>query len=208
MRHLDLLDQRFGADHVLGGLCIISSGLEPGGGVVHFNNLDILIFGERDGALSARVEEIAQVFSSGRFASLPSKQILLEMWEKWVFIAACAGITCLMRANIGDIVAAGAADLSLALFDECAAIAASHGNPPRPDAIQQSRAMLTKSDSGLTASMFRDIERNAPTEAAHMIGDLLCRGEDRAIPSPLLRVAYAHLKAYEVRRAREAATQD
>jgi hypothetical protein len=33
------------------------------------------------------------------------------MWEKWAFIAANVGITCLMRAAIGDIVAAGGADL-------------------------------------------------------------------------------------------------
>ena len=40
-----------------------------------------------------------------------SATIMQEMWEKWVFLGAVAGITCLMRAAIGDIVAAGAADL-------------------------------------------------------------------------------------------------
>ena len=35
-----------------------------------------------------------------------SQSILQEMWDKWVFIAAAAGITCLMRAAVGDIVQA------------------------------------------------------------------------------------------------------
>ena len=41
-----------------------------------------------------------------------STAILQEMWEKWVFIATIAGITCLMRATVGDIVAAGGAALT------------------------------------------------------------------------------------------------
>jgi 2-dehydropantoate 2-reductase len=53
--------------------------------------------------------------------------------------------------------------------------------------------------------MLRDVERGAPTEAAHILGDLLRRrgptsGPDRS----LLRLAFAHLSAYEARRVREA----
>jgi 2-dehydropantoate 2-reductase len=205
MRHLDILDQRFGAERVLGGMCVISTVLEAGR-VLHLNNLHLLTFGERDGSNSARVEAIASAFSGGRFESRLSNAILQEMWEKWVFIATCAGITCLMRASVGDIVSAGAADLVTTLLAECAAIAASQGFPPSPASIQQSGTMMTTPGSGLTASMFRDIERRAPIEASHMIGDLLRRGDERKIASPLLRVAYAHLKAYEARRARESAT--
>jgi 2-dehydropantoate 2-reductase len=204
MRHLDVLDQRFGAAHVLGGLCIISTVLEPGGRILHLNKLHDLTFGERDGSTSPRVEAILSAFSTGRFVSRLSHTIVQEMWEKWVFIAACAGITCLMRASVGDIVTAGAADLAATLLDECAAIAGGQGFPPSVASVQKSRATLTAPGSELTASMFRDIERGAPIEADHMIGDLLHRGQEQAIASPLLRVAHAHLKAYEARRAREA----
>jgi 2-dehydropantoate 2-reductase len=208
MRHLDALDQRFGPAHVLGGLCVISSTLEPGGRVRHFNTLDMLTFGERDGSRTARAEAIAKIFASAHFESRLSQTILQDMWEKWMFIAACAGITCLMRSSIGDIVAGGGGALALGMFDECSAIAASHQFPPRPEPLQRSRAMLTKAGSALEASMFRDIERHAPTEAEHLIGDLLRRGEEHGIDSPLLRVAYVHLQVYAAHRAREAAAQN
>jgi 2-dehydropantoate 2-reductase len=52
--------------------------------------------------------------------------------------------------------------------------------------------------------MLRDIERNAPIEADHVVGDLLRRGVEGG--SPLLRIAYLHLKAYEARRVREGTT--
>ena len=64
--------------------------------------------------------------------------------------------------------------------------------------------MLTTPGLALTASMLRDLERNAPIEADHVIGDLLRRGDPQPGAHPVLRMAYAHLKAYEARRDREA----
>ncbi len=67
--------------------------------------------------------------------------------------------------------------------------------------------MLTTPGSTFAASMLRDIERGAPIEADHIVGDLLRRGEAKQIDHPLLRIAYAHLKAYEARRKRETAAK-
>ena len=54
-----------------------------------------------------------------------------------MFIATAAGITCLMRAAVGDIVAAGAADLALTLFEEISAIAVAQGFAPWPAAAER-----------------------------------------------------------------------
>ena len=62
--------------------------------------------------------------------------------------------------------------------------------------------MFTAAGSPLTASMLRDIERGAAIGADHVLGDLLKRANGS---SPLLRIAYIHLKAYEARRSRQAA---
>ncbi len=203
MKHLDILDQRFGAARVLGGQCVIGIMLKPDGQIVHLNDAHTLSFGERDGSSSARVKTIAAVFAGARFEARLSEMILQEMWEKWVFIATGAGINCLMRATIGDIVAAGGADLVAKLLDECAAIAAGAGFPPRASSIERALATFTAAGSPLTASMFRDIEQGGRIEADHVIGDLLRRDAQEAGSSLLLRVVYAHLKAYEARRARE-----
>lgn len=206
IRHLDILEECFGPNRVLGGQCVISTVLDPEGRILHLGAFHSLSFGARDGSRSEQIETIATELSGAGFDSRLSESILQEMWEKWVFIAAGAGITCLMRSSIGDIVTAGAGDLAAALLDECAAIATGQGFAPSEASTQRSRSMLTASGSGLTASMFRDIERGAPIEADHIIGDLLRRGETQDGTPPLLRVAYAHLKSYEARRAREAAS--
>lgn len=200
LHHLDILEQRFGAASVLGGQCLIASTLNEKREIAHLNDTHNLSFGERNGAMSDRVREIATVMQTTRFNARASTEIVLEMWEKWVFIATGAGTTCLMRASIGDICSAPrGTEFVLALLEECRSIAAAQGYTPREAALQRARDMLTAKGSGLTASMLRDIERNAPVEADHIIGDLIRRGGG---DFPALRIAYTHLKAYENRRNR------
>jgi 2-dehydropantoate 2-reductase len=201
MRHLDFLAERFTGKAVLGGLAVISTTLDADGRILHLNDMHLLAFGERDGSSSARIKAIAAELSGAGFDARLSANIMQEMWDKWVFIASSAGINCLMRAAVGDIVAAGAADLATTLVDECAAIAAAQGFPPTHTAVARMRSMLTAPGSTFAASMLRDIERSAPIEADHIVGDLLARGDAQRYP--LLRIANAHLKAYEARRARE-----
>lgn len=202
IRHLEQLDARFGADRVLGGLCQIVATLDQDGAIVHMNDSHLIVFGERDGIRSDRVDAIADLMKPAGFSSRVSDTILHDMWEKWVFLATLAGITCLMRAPLGDIAAAGGADLSLALFRECCMIAAHNGQAPGSKFTKRIQDLLQSTDSSMTASMLRDIERGGPVEVDQVIGDLLLRApQDRESP-PLLRIAHTHLKAYEIRRSR------
>jgi 2-dehydropantoate 2-reductase len=200
MRHIDVLESRFGPDRVLGGLCVISTTLDEEGRILHLNDLHALAFGERTGKRSARIERIDAALRNANFDSRLSPDITLEMWEKWVFISTAAGITCLMRASVGDIVAAGGADLATGLLDECSAIAAQNGVTLTESSLQRSRGFLTAEHSPMKASMLRDIERGARTEGDHILGDLLRRA-GQATGNSLLRIAYTHLKAYEAVRA-------
>jgi len=204
LRHLDLLSERFGASRLLGGQCIISATLDERGHAVLLGPTATLTFGELNGASSKRTEAIATTMREAGFALQVSNAVLLEMWEKWVLLATFAGMTCLMRGAVGDIVAAGAAGLMEALLDECRDIAASQNQMIRPEVLERTRTLLTQPNSTVMASMLRDLERGARTEADHVLGDLLDRQSELAVnSSSLLRIAYLHLKTYEARRARE-----
>jgi 2-dehydropantoate 2-reductase len=198
MRHLDALDARFGAERVLGGSCAIASTLDAEGNIVHMNGLHIFKFGERSGKNSARVQAIARALSPVKFDAQASSNILLEMWEKWTLLATLAGMTCLMRAPIGDIVAAPAGSRLLEqALDECAAVARAAGYAPRAEFLESTRRMLTERGSRLTSSMMRDLVQGHRIEADQIIGDLLHRAHALQVPAPLLEVIYCHLKAYE-----------
>jgi 2-dehydropantoate 2-reductase len=198
MRHLDLLDTRFGRDRVLGGLCAIAVTLNEHREVVHLQPMQSLTFGERDGTPSDRVRAITEVMDKANFGARTSDAIVLEMWEKWVFLASLAAATCLMRAPAGEILASpGGKDFILGVLDECSAIASAEGHAPRAPYLERIRGMLTAEGSQMTASMFRDIKAGAPVEADHVIGDLIARADAAKVPVPKLRTAYTHLKAYE-----------
>jgi 2-dehydropantoate 2-reductase len=201
MHHLDVLDQRFGAHAVLGGLCAIAVTLNEQREIIQLAPMQSLGFGERDGKLSDRVQAIAEVMSSGKFGSAASTQVIQDMWEKWVFLASLAASTCTMRAPIGDILSApGGKDFILGMLDECSAVASSEGHAPTGPFAERARGMLTSEGSQLTASMFRDIKAGARVEADHVIGDLIARGDAAKVPVPKLKIAYTHLKTYEKQR--------
>jgi 2-dehydropantoate 2-reductase len=202
MRHLDVLDANFGAGRVLGGVARISSTLQPDGAIHQLGRFNSLAFGARQRDQD-RIAHIADALRVSGFEANLSADILHEMWEKWAFIAAAAATTSLMRAAIGDIMTAGARDIPLGLLQECAAIAADHGFAPREAAKNAAVSVLTQPDSPFTASMLRDIEQGARTEADHIIGDLIGRAKGQA--TPLLATAYAQLRSYEARRRRESA---
>jgi 2-dehydropantoate 2-reductase len=201
MHHLDVLDERFGAGAVLGGLCAIAVTLNERREIVQLAPMQSLGFGERDGKLSDRVQAIADVMASGKFGAAASTQVIQDMWEKWVFLASLAASTCAMRAPVGPILAApGGKDFILGILDECSAVASAEGHTPTGPFFERTRGMLTTEGSQLTASMFRDIKAGAEVEADHVIGDLIARGNAAKVPVPKLKIAYTHLKAYQSQR--------
>jgi 2-dehydropantoate 2-reductase len=206
MRHLDLLSERFGKSRVLGGHCLIAVTRDPRGTIVHLNDSQTLTFGELDGGLSDRIRAVDGELANAGFDARLSDRIVQGMWDKWIFIATLAGITCLMRASIGDIMATAGGERSIiSLLEECRAIAEGEGYAPKAAVLERMLATLTAARSPLTASMLRDLETNAPVEADHIVGDLLERRPVRITSDRepcLLSAAYTHLKAYEKRRAR------
>jgi len=202
MSHLDALDNKFGRDRVLGGLCAIAVTLNEKREVVQLAPMQSLAFGERDGKMSDRVKAIAETFAKGNCGGAPSEHVMQDMWEKWVFLASLAASTCLMRTSVGNIMAAtGGRDFLLGMLDECSAVGTAEGFAPGGPFFRRTRGILTTEGSPMTASMFRDIRAGLPVEADHVIGDLVARADAAKIPVPKLRTAYTHLKAYEKQRA-------
>ena len=201
MGHIDTLQKRFGARAVLGGQCQISTTLDAEGRVIHLNDMHLMSYGELDGERSARIEAVSADFTGANFDSQLSLTVLQDMWEKWIFIATMAGITCLMRAALGDITKAGGTPAALSLFEECSAIAAKNDHALRATVGERVRKMLLAPGSTLTASMLRDVESHRKTEHEHVLGDLFARAQGTR--APVLEMCLAHLRAYEARRLRE-----
>lgn len=206
--HLDLLKQRFPDALHWGGVAHLGVTTTPSGTIRHLNTLDTFLFGplSTNAAGTARARELERCFGDVAITARAEPHIRQAMWDKLVFLATLAGATCLMRADIGAIMATGSGrDTVLALLDECAGLADAEGHAAAEGTFAAYRAQLTDGGSRATASMLRDIAAGRPTEADHIFGDLLRRAKSHGLATPLLRLCLTHLQAYEATRQRSAA---
>jgi len=203
MAHMATLDERFGRGRVLGGACYISAARDADGTIRHMGQPDLMEFGDRDEPDGGRAMAIEAALAGAGFAVTRMRDIPQSMWEKWSLIATTAGITCLMRAAVGDIVAAGYAEMAMRLFAENTAILAAEGFPAGDGLLRRADKMYHEKGSTFKASMLRDIEAGNPIEAQQIVGDLLDYGRKKGVVTPLLEVVFANLRCYEERRNRE-----
>src|SRR5882724_3323922 len=209
LKHIDLLTSRFSADQVLGGMANISAGLDAEGRIVQFFPSRALVFGELRGGPSDRMAALVHVFEVSGVEARASSGVIHDMWEKFVQLSTVAGITCLMRATIGEILAVpGGREAIFQLFDECCAVATASGFRPSPTFIEAATTLLSTRGSSLKASMLRDIERGSVTEGEHILGDMASRARALSVNTPLLDLARAHIAAYELGGAKSSGTAD
>jgi 2-dehydropantoate 2-reductase len=201
MRHIDLLVERFGEERVLGGVCMVAAEVDAEGRIVQLNNINRLIYGERNGSLSPRITALDEVMQGAIFEARSSDHILQEMWEKWVVLSSLGATTCLLRGNIGEITAVpGGSEITRAILAEASAIAAAAGYAPNAGFQPWADKILTNPNSTLTSSMYRDMATNAPVEVEQILGDLVQRGHAAGVHTPLLEAACANLRIYDARR--------
>lgn len=201
--HFARLDTRFGAARVAGGLARISGMLGPNGEILH-SGASGVSFGERDGK-PAR-DSLKALDAACRQAGIDgglNPDIGQDLWDKWVMLGTIASMCAALRGTVGDIVAAeDGASLMRETLDECCRVAAADGHAPSAKVRAGIEGMLTQPESKAVASILGDIEKSGAVEAFQIVGDMLARARKAGVPAPNLRFAYAHLQAYEARRAR------
>jgi len=200
MRHIDVLAGRFGKRAVVGCTCKIAGSVDDQGRIVQHNLTHDIAYGEMGGGESPRIEKLDHFMRDSGFDARLSPTIEREMWEKWILLAGLGGINCLMRGTIGDVARAPRGpDLALAVLDEIVAVVAAVGVPPTLEFIAMAKSALTETNSSLTSSMYRDLQRGLRIEAEQIVGDLVERGRSACVETPLLAAIYTHLCVYQHR---------
>lgn len=200
LAHMQRLNTAFGPDAVIGGIVSLSVKQRADGVIEHLNDWQFITIGEQAGGLSPRVERLAEALTTAKLSVTATTEIAQKMWEKVVMLATLAGMTTLMRANLGEIARTESGPaLSLAMLETNAAVAAANGHPVPEAQLQAWRKMFTDTTSTFAASMLADMRRSGPVEADHIIGDMRQRALAAGLDATLLSAAYTNLKIYEAR---------
>jgi 2-dehydropantoate 2-reductase len=176
-----------GAQHVLGGFCRVGSVIVGPGHIHHFGVDPLVAFGELDGHISERVQQLRKAFARaiGVTVEIPS-DIQAAMWEKFLFIAPYSGVGAVCRAPAGVLrEVPETRQLLEAAMGEVHAVARARHISLSEDIIDRTMAFVDQLPPDGTASMQRDIIEGRPSELASQNGAVVSLGREAGVATPV-----------------------
>lgn len=199
--HMDRLNDEFGKGKVLGGTIKMQATLTSDGVVKQLSDWQTLTFGEQDGQNSDRIKAFKSLLDKTGIEAQLSTNIMHALWMKMVHLSTVAGMTCLMRANIGEIARTPEGSALLERFLRLNAKIATHaGYAPSDEFLANYLQLFSQKDALYEASMLRDLERGGQIESEQILGDMLHQCRAAGLNDALHLAAYTHAKAFEQRR--------
>ncbi|HWI60990.1 MAG TPA: ketopantoate reductase family protein [Symbiobacteriaceae bacterium] len=194
--------QRIGAivgqEHMVGGLCRISVDI-PTPGTVRLNSpFREIVIGELNGQPSDRTAAFSAALTQADIPHTVSSDIVVDIWKKFVFITAMAGITGATRSALGPIRECPETfELYRKLAAEVVTVGRAEGvNLPvgLPDVLfEQAKGMAP----GLKASLLVDLEKGKRLEVETLQGAVCRLGVKHGVPTPNMDVIYALIKMHQ-----------
>ena len=179
---------------VIGGLTTVSV-VRVGPGVVERRSpFQIVVVGELDGRTSERVRRITAAFQNAGVDARSSDRIQVELWQKFVFLAALAAACGLARSPVGRLRTdpPGRRLLQRAI-EEVVAVAHARGIA-LPDAeVARVLGMIDALPPGVKPSFLVDLESGGPTELDILSGAVSRFAEECGVATPIHDTATAVL---------------
>lgn len=191
----------FGGEHVLGGLCRVSSFIAGPGHIQHIGISPIIMLGELDNNRTERVETLRDALSEIHNATVEiPADIHVAMWEKFVTVSALSGVGTVTRQPVGVYrnVPETRAMLTRAI-EESIAVGRASGLALDGDMIERVLARVDFIQGDVTPSMHKDIVAGRPSELEAQNGTVVRMGRELGVPTPTHDFIYASLLPLELK---------
>ncbi|MCH8909786.1 MAG: 2-dehydropantoate 2-reductase [Chloroflexi bacterium] len=194
-----LLGEAFGPEHILGCAATVSSMIESPGVVTQGGGPGSLVIGEMSAAPSQRVEELVERCKAAGLAAETHDNIVLAIWQKFIFICALSGMTALTRKPIGEIFAQESTTaMYLQVLSEVAEVGRAEGVAlPESTAADILRTTQAR-EPFIIGSMGHDLIAGNPIEIGLLNGRVVELGEKHGVPTPANFAIAAALKPHEL----------
>ena len=186
-----------GADRVLAGAAYIESRIKEPGVIHQTGNVVRIVFGQVNGERSPSSLEINETFVDAGIDCELSSNVLRELWTKFIFIAAVAGLTSACRARLGTLLNnAEYKELLLTAMNEIETVGLNQGVNLDADVVERTMGYVEGAVKDITASMHTDLESGRRLELEALNGAVVRMGRERAIDTPVNSLLYLMLKPH------------
>lgn len=179
----------------IGAVAYVVSAIKAPGVVAQTAGPGKIILGELSGGASARTERLHDVLQRAGIAAEVHPDIRVAIWQKFLFICAFSGVTAVTRLPIGTILAD---PVTHALFrgtsEEVEAVVRAGGIDLPADCVEQ--AMTTAAEPWGRGSLYYDLAVGRRLELESLNGEVVRRGREHGIETPLNFAIYAALRPY------------
>ena len=195
---LGIVAAEIGADRVLPGAANIAGAERPEPGVVkHLGRYARFVFGERDGRRSPRAQRLLDTFVAAGMETHLSDDIVAELWEKFVLLAAASGVIAAARSPLGMVRHDPElkSNLRNAML-ETAAVAAAAGIALKPSLVDDHMALLEAFPADQKSSMLQDLEAGRKLELDWLSGTVCRLARRHDVPTPVHDTLLAVLRPF------------
>lgn len=200
----DKLAAMHGAEHVLGGVCYISSAVTAPGVITQVSGPRSIVFGELDGSITLRAERVHDAFVGAGIDTTLSDDVEEAMWTKFLFICAFSGVASVARSTVGELLALPETrGLLRETMAEAAAVGRACGVDLPAGIVDQMMQTLEGFAPETKASMLVDVEKGNRVEIDALNGAVARLGAERGMPTPANGFIYAALKPTDERAKRQ-----
>lgn len=190
-----LLGKRFGEERVIFSVSRINSRKE--GNEVFYKHYGSILIGEEDGRHTERLDAIKSLFS-GRVDCLISSEIMLEIWRKYMFNAACNTVEAIFKGkHLWFQKIEEASDAMECIMQEIVLIANAEGVPLSQADIRALDGVFQGYDGEGRCSMASDVITGKQTEIDIFMGTALKLGLKHGIKTPVCRFVYDIVKSLD-----------
>lgn len=181
----EILLEALGAVSVVGGLCSIGTAIEAPGVINQMTRLRRIVAGALDHKPEPRLERLLQAWRNCGVEAVHSRDIYVDIWTKFLFIASFGCVSSLARANAGELTGTPQTrDLLWKAMAEVEALARAQGIQLAPEVVEQAMTLLESMEPGTTSSMQRDVAGGGPFELEAFSGKIVQLGRASGVPTP------------------------
>jgi len=181
----------------IGAVAYVTSTIKAPGVVAQTSGPGKIIFGELSGGASARTERMREVLQKAGITAEVHPDIRVVLWQKFLFICAFSGITAVTRLPIGTILADS---VTRALFrgtsEEVEALVRAGGIDLPTDCVEQAMATAAAAEPWAHGSLYHDLAGGRRLELEGLNGEVVRRGREHGVSTPLNFAIYAALRPY------------